>query len=313
MGDKPIGIGLVGAGWMGNEHSQAYRRIPEVWPEAGLTPVLTHIADTVPSIAESNARRWGYTRWSSDWRSVIEDPDVDIVDITGPNAIHCEVALAAAAAGKHVACEKPLGRSAAEAAAMAEATHTAGVLSNCNFEYRHNPAVQHARNLATSGKLGQITHARGLYLCDYGRSPKGPFSWRFDREVAGWGALGDIGSHSVDMLEMVLGQVSEVVAVGATFVPFRVAAHFTDDQRLSGGTLFARANATDRELTAVTNEDYTSALLRFDSGAIGTLEVSRASAGPKDSLRMAAHGSSGAFEWDSERMNEIQVYLSPED
>ena len=163
-----IGIGLVGAGWMGNEHSQAYRRIPETWPDANFEPVLVHVADNVPAVAEASARRWGYMRSSTDWRAVIDDPEVDVVDITGPNGLHREVALAAAAAGKHVGCEKPLGRTAAEAAEIAAAVARAGVRSNCNFQYRHNPAIQYVRQLVAAGKLGQITHLRGAFLTDFG-------------------------------------------------------------------------------------------------------------------------------------------------
>jgi len=280
---KRIGVGLVGAGWMGNEHSQAYRRVSETWPDADFEPVLVHVVDNVPSVAETTARRWRYARWSTDWRSVIDDPEVEVVDITGPNGLHREVALAAAAAGKHVGCEKPLGRSAAEAAEIAAAVAGAGLQSNCNFQYRHNPAVQYVRQLVSGGNLGEITHVRAVFLTDYGWSPEGPFAWRFDAQTAGWGALGDIGSHTIDLLELLAGPVHEVVGSTASFV-------------------------AEREHQPVTNEDYASAVLRFVSGALGTFEVSRASAGPKDAFRVAGHGTRGAFEWDSERMNELQVF-----
>jgi predicted dehydrogenase len=268
---------------MGNEHSQAYRRIPETWPDAEFEPVLVHVADNVLRVAETSARRWGYVRSSTDWRAVVDDPDVHVVDITGPNAIHREVALAAAAAGKHVGCEKPLGRTAGEAAEIAAAVAEAGVHSNCNFQYRHNPAVQYVHQLLTAGKLGTLTHLRGVFLTDFGWSPEAPFAWRFDGQVAGWGALGDIGSHTIDMLELLAGPVEEVVGTTATFV-------------------------AEHDQQPVTNEDYAAAVLRFAGGALGTFEVSRASAGPKDAFRVGGHGTRGAFDWDSERMNEIQVF-----
>lgn len=283
MATEHIGIGLVGAGWMGNEHSQAYRRIPETWPEADFKPVLVHVADNVPAVAEASARRWEYARSSTDWRAVIDDPAVDVVDITGPNGLHREVALAAAAAGKHVGCEKPLGRTAAEAAEIAAAVARAGVRSNCNFQYRHNPAIQYLHHLLAAGRLGQITHLRAAFLTDFGWTPDGPFAWRFDSEIAGWGALGDIGTHTVDMLELLAGPIQEVVGTTATLV-------------------------AEHEHHAVTNEDYASALVRFTNGALGTFEVSRASAGPKDAFRVGGHGERGAFDWDSERMNEVQVF-----
>jgi predicted dehydrogenase len=270
---------------MGNEHSQAYRRISETWPEADFCPHLVHVADVAPSIAENTARRWTYDRSSTDWRAVVDDPKVDVVDVTGPNAIHREVALAAAAAGKHVACEKPLGRSASESAAIAAAVARAGVYSHCNFQYRYNPAVQYLAELVARGEFGEITQVRALFLTDFGWSPQAPFAWRFDAEVSGWGALGDIGSHTVDLVDLLAGPIREVVATSRTFV-------------------------SDRGGRRVSNDDYVCALMRLASGALGTFEISRVAAGPKDSLQIAAHGTRGAFAWDSERMNEVQVFTT---
>jgi predicted dehydrogenase len=302
-----IGIGLVGAGWMGNVHSHAYRSIPSCFGEAGLEPVLVRVVDEEAAVARAAQERWGYADCDTDWRSVVADPAVDVVDVTAPNDVHLEVALAAVAAGKHVYCEKPVGRSLEETARIAEAARAAGVTTFTGFNYRWMPALQHARRLVEDGRLGALTHFRSVFLTDWGASAQARFSWRFDRASAGWGALGDVASHVVDTAEVLVGPIDEVIGAGEIFVPERPAPVAAST---AGTSVFGELADPGAERVAVTNEDYFAALLRFRNGARGTLEASRAVAGPRSRFRLELHGTDGAFAWDLERMNEFELYLS---
>jgi predicted dehydrogenase len=300
---KRIGIAVVGAGWMGNAHAQAYRQVPRMWPEAGIDPRLIAVADTELRAAQATAERWGFNRSTADWRDVVSDPSVDIVDITGPNSIHAEVAIAAARAGKHVACEKPLGRTLDEAKAIASEVRRAGVISQVGFNYRLVPAVQFCRNLIDAGRLGRVLHIQVSFLSDFGRDPEAPFSWRYDSAAAGVGSMSDLGSHVVEMAEGLGGTIAEVAATQACFVTSRpegsaTTSHF---ERASGGT--------DRKRLPVTTDDAFVASVRFASGALGVLDASRVVAGPKSSFVFGVYGSEGAARWDLERMNEIDLYL----
>src|SRR5438034_543710 len=187
-----IGIGLLGAGWMGDLHTAAYKRTRDHYPELGVEPRLVMVADQSAERARQARDRLGYAAWTIDWREVLEHPEVDAVSITTPNFMHREMALAAAAAGKHFWGEKPLGRFPAETAEIAAAAERAGVMTTVGFNYRHAPVVQHARDLIARGELGEITHYRGFFLSDYASHPQGALSWRFSRELAGLGVLGDL-------------------------------------------------------------------------------------------------------------------------
>lgn len=307
MADREIGIGLVGVGWMGNVHSRAYRELPTLRPFNGVKVRLAHVADEVPAVAEEAQRRWGYERMSTDWRAVVEDPNVDVVDIAGPNQIHSEVAVAAAGAGKHVYCEKPVGRSLAEVAAAAEAVRQAGVKSFTGYNYRWMPSIRHARDLIAQGSLGRITHLRTQFLTGWGLNPNAPCSWRFVQELGGWGALGDVGGHVIDTIEFLAGPITDVVGVGEIFIPRRPALSRT----MAGGISVFGQSSQAGEWHDVTNEDYFSALFRLKSGAMGTIELSRVIAGPKSPFRIGVNGSEGAFSWDLERMNEFELYQVP--
>jgi predicted dehydrogenase len=245
-----------------------------------------------------------------DWRSVVDDPDVLVVDICAPNNMHCEIASAAAAAGKHVYCEKPLGRSPNEARTMRNAVRQAGVESFVGFNYRWMPAVQHARALADEGRFGEITHFRSVFHTDWGADPMAPFSWRFDSEQAGLGALSDAGSHAIDMAEHIVGPIERVLGTVATFITERPAPRDTRDGGDRTISVFGVADLdADAARTAVTNDDYAAALVRFASGARGTVEISRAINGPRSRFAFEINGTSGAFSWDLERMNEYKLWL----
>src|SRR3954454_15171169 len=165
-----IGIGLVGGGWMGHTHSHAYTAIQSTFPAASFVPELVCVVDEDAAVAEAARDRWGYKTWSTEWAALLDDERVDVVDITAPNAVHAEIAVAAAAAGKHVYCEKPVGRSLDETLRVAEASSRAGVMSFVGFNYRWMPAVQHASRLVAEGRLGPITHFRSAFLTDWGAS-----------------------------------------------------------------------------------------------------------------------------------------------
>ena len=310
---RHIGIGLIGGGWMGNVHSRSYTRLTQLDPDLPLRPRLVHAADSDPRVVAALQSRWGWERASTEWRTVVDDPDVEVIDICAPNHLHCELALAAASVGKHVYCEKPLGRSLIEAQRMAQAVTEAGVQSLVGFNYRWMPALQHARSLVDEGRLGTVTHFRSVFHTDWGASPAAPFSWRFDRDQAGWGALGDMGSHVVDTAEVLLGSIASVTCTAATFVDRRPVVRFTSDATTRGASVFGAVDADPTTVTQeVSNEDYVAALIKFASGTRGTVEISRAINGPRSRFAIELNGTDGSFSWDLERMNEFQVWLRDE-
>src|SRR3989442_1177194 len=190
---REIGIGLLGVGWMGRVHSTSYLRVPVHFPECDARARLVVAADEVAERARAAAEQLGYARSTTSWRDVLEDPEVDAVSICAPNFMHREMAVAAAEAGKHFWGEKPLGRSAAETAEIAQAAERAGVRTIVGLNYRHPPAVQYAKQLIETGALGQPNHFRMQFVASYSANPRGALSWRFVRELAGLGILADLG------------------------------------------------------------------------------------------------------------------------
>jgi predicted dehydrogenase len=297
---RSVGIGLVGVGWMGRVHSSAYRRVHDHFPGCGGAARLVVAADESEARARSAVDQLGFERSVTDWRKVIEDPAVEAVSITAPNHLHREVALAAAAAGKHFWCEKPVGRSASETADVAAAAESAGVRTIVGFNYRQAPAVQHAARLIASGAIGPVRQYRSQFVAGYAASPHGALSWRFLRSLAGQGVLGDLMSHAVDMAQFLLGPIERVVAHVETTVTERPVA--------SGeGTHFAVVEGG--ELAPVENEDTVLSLVRFESGVAGTIEASRVTVGPRARYAFEVNGERGAVAWDFERLNELLVHL----
>jgi predicted dehydrogenase len=299
-------IGLVGAGWMGKAHAVAYRNVPMVFGPEPAVPALEIVADVNPAWAEAAARNLGFARWTTDWQEVVADPRVDVVDITAPNDVHHDVALAALAAGKPVYCEKPLANTAAETRAMAEAAAAAGVPTLVGFNYLKNPAHPYARELIRSGELGAITLFRGTFDQDLQSDPGFPFTWRHERAVAGSGALGDMGSHTLAFAQYLVGDLAEVCGVCDTFIRERPLA-------VSGTGQSARAGAGAAR-RAVENDDVAQFLIRFAggpdgaSGAIGTIGTSRIGTGRKMGLTYEIQGIEGALFFTQERMNELRLY-----
>jgi predicted dehydrogenase len=295
---ESLGVAVAGFGWMGRVHTQAYARVLHHFPQLPLAPRLVAVADEVPGRAEEAASQFGFATASRDWRELATDPTVQAVSIAAPNFLHMEIGVAMAKAGKHIWIEKPVGLSTADAKAVAQAVNTAGVQSTVGFNYRNAPAVRAARELILSGELGAITHARFRFFSDYAAHPEGALSWRYERERGGSGVLGDLASHGVDLAGYLLGDIDSLVADTATFVTERArpTVATSGHSRASGG-----------EMGPVENEDYVSSLLRFASGARGTLEASRVAVGEQNNYGFEIHGTKGAVFWDYRRLGELAV------
>ncbi len=306
MSKREIGVGLISVGWMGKVHSKAYTLLPSVYPELNVKPRLVIACDTAPDRAQYAQDVLGYEQFTLDYHEVLNHPDVDVVSICAPNFLHAEMGIAAAKAGKAFWIEKPVGRGAHETEAVAAAATEAGVLTTIGFNYRNPPVVEHAKQLIESGALGRITNVRGTFFADYSSEPKGALSWRFKREFAGSGVLGDLMGHLADLVQYLLGPISEVNAVTKTIYterPILQMGQGTHFDVIEGG-----------EMGAVENEDYAGMLVRFGSSAVaadavGTLEACRASVGPRASYNFEIYGTEGSIKWEFERLNELQVAI----
>ncbi len=301
----PIGIGVIGFGWMGKTHSRAYRSIPTYFPDAGIKPELVMVADTIADRTRLAVEDFGFLAATEDWKEVIADPRVDVVDITAPNALHQELAEAAAAAGKHIFCEKPVGIEPAATAAIELAARDADVITGCGYNYRWAPLVQYTRRLIQERRFGDLTHYRGRFFSMYGRDRLGLLSWRYLQDEAGYGVLSDIMSHTIDMAQFLCGPISRVVSVKEIFVKERPL------PTPGAGTHYESGEPGD-PTGAVTNEDYVGALVQFANGVRGTLEVDRSIFGPQSSMAFELNGSKGAAAWDHEKLNQLQLYLPEE-
>ncbi|MET9835745.1 Gfo/Idh/MocA family oxidoreductase [Streptomyces sp. NPDC006385] len=295
---ESLGVAVVGFGWMGRVHTQAYARVPHHYPRLGLRPHLVTVAEDVPGRAEEAAARFGFASATRDWREVAADPRVRAVSITAPNFLHREIGVAMAEAGKHIWIEKPVGLTAADAQAVADAVAKAGVQGTVGFNYRNAPAVEAARDLIASGEIGTVTHVRVRLFSDYAAHPDSALTWRYERERGGSGVLGDLASHGADLARHLLGDIASLTADTAVFIPERA--------RPTGATA-GHTLATGGTLGPVENEDYVNCLLRFASGARGVLEACRVSVGEQNNYGFEVHGTKGAVFWDFRRMNELGV------
>ncbi|MGC4972251.1 Gfo/Idh/MocA family protein [Streptomyces sp. DT199] len=293
-----LGVAVIGFGWMGRVHTQAYARVRHHYPQLPLVPELVTVAEEVPGRAEEAAAQFGFASTTRDWREVAADPRVRAVSITAPNFLHREIGVAMAEAGKHIWIEKPVGLTAEDAGAVADAVAKAGVQGAVGFNYRNAPAVEAARELIASGEIGTVTHVRVRLFSDYAAHPEGALTWRYERERGGSGVLGDLASHGVDLARHLLGDITSLTADTAIFLPERA--------RPTGATA-GHSRAAGGELGPVENEDYVSCLLRFASGARGVLEACRVSVGEQNNYGFEVHGTKGAVFWDFRRMNELGI------
>ncbi len=289
-GPREIGVALIGYKFMGRAHSNAYRQVgPFMSPR--LVPRMKVLCGRDAAAVSDAAASLGWEEAATDWREVVRRDDIQLVDVSTPGDSHAEIAIAAAEAGKAVLCEKPLANTVAAAESMLAAVEQAGVVNMICHNYRRAPAVMLARRMIEAGDLGEIYHYRGTYLQDWVVSPELPLLWRFRKEKAGSGALGDIGSHSVDLARFLVGEIAEVSGDLETFIKERP---LPDDPATTG---------------PVTVDDAAIALVRFTGGTLGTIEGTRLAPGRKNYNRFEINGSNGSLAFDLERMNELEVYL----
>jgi predicted dehydrogenase len=295
----PLGVGMVGYAFMGAAHSQAWRTAPHVF---GLPrrPVLAALCGRDEVAVRAAAERYGFTSVATDWRALLDRDDVQLIDVCTPGNSHAEISIAALDAGKHVLCEKPMANTVAEAAAMAAAAERArarGVRAMVGFNYRRVPAIALARQLVAAGRIGTIRHVRASYLQDWLADPAFPLTWRLQREQAGSGALGDLGSHIVDLAQHLTGQlITGVSAASTTFIA---------ERPLAAGE--------PGRTGAVTVDDAVTFSARLGPGTLATFEATRFAAGRKNALRIELNGALGSLAFDLERLNELSWYDRAED
>jgi predicted dehydrogenase len=297
----PLGIALIGHGFMGAAHSQGWRVAPRFFDLAA-QPAMKVLAGRDAAKAAEAATRWGWAESSTDWRAVIDRPDIDVVDIVTPGTSHAEIAIAALDAGKHVLCEKPLANSVAEAEAMADAAARAfdrGVYAMVGFTYRRVPAATLARDFVAAGKIGQIRQVRVNYLQDWLVDPQSPLTWRLQKELAGSGALGDIGAHAIDLAQFITGQ--RLTSVSGTIETL------VKERPILGARHGLSGTATTKH-GAVTVDDVALFTGRFEGGALGSFEATRFSTGRKNSFRIEISGSDGAISFDLEDLNALSFF-----
>ena len=271
-----IGVGMLGYAFMGKAHSNAFRKLAYMtWPPP-LRPRLVAIAGRNEEAVAEAATRYGYERYETDWHAVVADPEIGLFDNGGPNNLHAEPTIAAAEAGKHILCEKPLGRTAEESYEIWQRVDRAGVKHMCGFNYRFVPAVRLARDVIDAGDVGEIRHFRGRYLQDWGTTTEE--LWRFDAALAGSGALGDLGAHVVDLARYLVGEIATVSGLTRAFMP-------------------------GREV-----DDAVEAAVEFENGAVGTIEATRHALGRRNAFQWELNGTKGSLAFDMERLNELQVY-----
>jgi predicted dehydrogenase len=286
---KKLNVAMIGHRFMGRAHSNAWRQVGRFF-ETPFEPVLKVVCGRDPAGAERAAARLGWEEASASWRETVVRDDVDVVDICTPGDSHADIAVAAALAGKHVLCEKPLANTLPEAQRMLAAVTAAGVVHMVCHNYRRAPAVALAKRLIEEGRLGRLYHYRGVYLQDWLADPQSPRVWRLERSKAGSGALGDIASHSIDLARHLVGEVTEVAGLLQTFVK---------ERPLPGSEELAPVDVDDAALT----------LLRFDVGAVGTIEATRFALGRKNYNSFEVNGSRGSLAFNLERMNELELYF----
>jgi predicted dehydrogenase len=297
---QDINLAMIGGGFMGKAHSLAYAAMPMFFASTPARPIKKIVVDVTDDLARAAADRYSWEGFSSSWRDVINDPSIDVIDIATPNNLHAEIAIAAAEAGKHIICEKPLAPTAEEAGRMYAAAKKAGVVTAVAFNYRRTPAVALAKKYIDDGSIGTILNFRGTYLQDWSADPNSPLSWRFQKSIAGSGAVGDIGSHVVDLARYLVGEISDVTSVVSNFIP--------DRPLQSGGFDALGGSATsDGPRGAVDVDDEAMSLVKFRNGAVGSIEATRNAWGRNNYITFEIHGTEGSIFFNYENRDELQV------
>lgn len=293
---------MIGSGLMAKSHTMGYRNVESVYGTTPFRPRFEVLADATPELASAGARSLGYQRWTTDWRAAVGDDKVDVVNIVTPNFLHKEVAMEAIANGKHVYCEKPLALTAADAKQMHEAAQAAGVKTIVGFNYLRNPAIAEARRLIADGELGDIWTFTGRFVLDACTDPDVPFTWRFERKLSGSGALGDLGAHIISLALALVGPMTSVAGQSRTFIKTRPEA-----TGVFGYGSGADLEAPRRE---VENDDATTFLMDFASGASGSIESSRVATGRTWHQSIEIIGSKGALQFVQQDIHTLRLYLT---
>jgi len=299
---KKMNVAIIGAKFMGRAHSSAWSRVHNFF-DVPIEPVLKVACGRAKDPLQSFADRWGWESISTDWREVVNRPDVDIVDIAAPTFLHRDVAIEAAQAGKHVFCEKPLCLTHRQAVEMCATAERAGIVHYLNHNYRRCPAVSLAKQLIQEGRLGRLYHWRSAYLQSWIVDEKFPLTWQLRREMAGSGPHADLNSHLVDLARFLVGEITEVTAMTAQFVKERPL-----PVEGSGGAFQEGQLAEGVAPGSVTVEDAAFMLARFDSGTLGAFEATRFAPGRKNHNTFEIYGSKGSIGFDLERMNELNFF-----
>lgn len=290
---KKLNIGLIGYRFMGRAHSAALRTMP-LFFDPGAEPVLKVVCGLRDEVAEF-AKKFGWQSYVHHWDEVVGDPEVDIVAIASPGHTHADIAVAAAAGGKHIFCEKPLGLTFEEARLMHDAARQGKVKHMVNFNYRRVPAVQLAHDLIREGRLGRIYHFKASFQQDWAADPAVPYLWRFDHRQAGFGSMADKGSHIIDLARFLVGEIHSVAGMSEIFIKERAPLEHTSTRH------------------RVTTDDAAIFIAGFDCGAMGTFQTSRITAGCKGALQFEVGGSKGCLRFNLERLNELEACFSGEE
>lgn len=302
---KEIGIAVLGLGWMGQAHSRSVLRIPSLFPNRSFEPRLVVCADTEAERRDRAVNDFGFERAVADWKEAINSDDVDAVWVTAPNMLHIPMVEAACAAGKAVFCEKPIGGKPEQTVSAYKSALAAGVQTGVGYNYLWAPLVLHAKELISSGALGEIIHYRGRFVSMYGSDELGLLSWRFLLDQAGYGVTSDILSHSVSLAQFLVGDISEVVSMRKTTIPMR-------PLPTGASSHYGRGNPNDPK-GQVENEDFASVLCSFENGATGSFEVSRTLVGPESQNAFEVFGTKGSICWNFEKLNELEYYRLTDD
>lgn len=298
---RSLGIGMVGYAFMGAAHSQAWRNAPSFFT-LPLHPEMTALCGRNAEAATAVAERFGWQSVETDWRLLLKRSDIDLIDICTPGDTHAEIAIAALEAGKHVLCEKPLANSVAEAEAMTAAAEKAaesGIRSMVGFTYRRVPAIGLAQRLVAQGRIGTVRNVRAQYLQDWIVDPQAPLFWRLRKEVAGSGALGDIGAHIIDLVQYITGEsITGLSALTATFIKERPLPESATGLSGTSGT----------EMGEVTVDDAAVFISKLSGGGLATFEATRFATGRKNAIRIEINGSEGSVAFDFEDMNILHFY-----
>lgn len=301
---KKYGIGIIGMGWMGEAHSSAYINYNIKFAKEKIKAELIICSELLEQRAKEAKEKFGFKAYSTDWKAVVEHPEVDIVDITAPNSLHLEIIQYCIKKGKHINCEKPVGAFPHQSLQAYELIKNSPCFSFVGFNYRLPPLVQYTKKLIESGKLGQIYHYKGSFFSSYAADNQTCYSWRFEKEN-GLGAVSDLLSHVIDMAHYLIGDIQSLSGSLKTFITQRPIAQ-------AGASHYAKAEK-NAPCKAVSNDDYACASVRFKNGVLGFIDASRCFYGPSSKHSFELYAEKGSVRWNFEDMNSLELFLKDKD